>query len=431
MSAIRLRRGHEQDRMIPRLTGRGTDASWRSTLLAVCLAQAVAIVGFDFTLPFIPLYLQHDLGVRGLGQTALWAGLIGFGPAIPATIFGPLWGSVADRFGYRFMLLRAMICAAILLALMGLAPSPGILLLLRMIQGALTGTIFAAQALVAATVPEKETGRSMGLLQMSVSLGATIGPVAGGAVAQYLGFRAPFAAAGVLLALGTVMVYCFVHEPERHTRTEERPTTKASIVSVLRMPIFLGALVLTLLTQLCVTALFPVIPLFVQDLLHGAANVAADTGWVMALSGLASAAGAYTAGRLQRRVGLRPLLVAALVLSALLLLPQAFVGSFTSFLLLRGIAAFAFGCLFSLVGVWAAISSPPDAKGTAFGLMGAASSMGFGAGPLLGGALAASIGIRPIFVISALLLLTVPVLFGLVLAIGSARKRFPALPRIA
>src|SRR5579872_2006637 len=110
------------------------ERGWRATLTAVCIAQATAIVGFDFTLPFIPLYLQHDLGVHGLGQTALWAGLIGFGPAIPATIFAPLWGGIADRFGYRLMMLRAMISAAILLSLMGLAPSPALLLVLRMIQ---------------------------------------------------------------------------------------------------------------------------------------------------------------------------------------------------------------------------------------------------------------------------------------------------------
>src|SRR5438270_7570728 len=103
-----------------------TSSDWTATLVAVCLAQATAIAGFDFTLPFIPLYLQHDLGVHGMAQTALWAGLIGFGPAIPATIFGPLWGRVADRFGYRAMLLRAMACAALTITLMGLAPTAGV-----------------------------------------------------------------------------------------------------------------------------------------------------------------------------------------------------------------------------------------------------------------------------------------------------------------
>src|SRR5438270_9036427 len=109
--------------------------NWRTLLAAICVAQATAIIGFDFTLPFVPLYLRHDLGVHGLGQVAIWAGLIGFGPALPATIFGPLWGKLADRLGYRFMLLRAMTCAAILLAGMGLVGSPWLLLALRMIQG--------------------------------------------------------------------------------------------------------------------------------------------------------------------------------------------------------------------------------------------------------------------------------------------------------
>src|SRR5438270_5124077 len=194
---------------------RPAQQGWRAALFAVCVAQATAIVGFDFTLPFIPLDLQHDLGVHGLGQTALWAGLIGFGPAIPATIFGPLWGRLADRFGYRAMLLRATLCAALLLTLMGFAPTPAVLLGLRMIQGALTGTVFAAQALVAASVPEKETGRAMGLIQMSISVGATLGPVGGGAVSEFVGFRPTFVCAGVLLALSAAVVFIFVREPEK------------------------------------------------------------------------------------------------------------------------------------------------------------------------------------------------------------------------
>src|SRR5881275_3745899 len=103
--------------MRPTEVGEAAPRDWRMLLIAICIAQATAIAGFDFTLPFIPLYLQHDLGVHGLAQTALWAGLIGFGPAIPATIFGPLWGRVADRFGYRTMLLRAMLSASLLIGL--------------------------------------------------------------------------------------------------------------------------------------------------------------------------------------------------------------------------------------------------------------------------------------------------------------------------
>lgn len=400
---------------------------WRSTLVAVCIAQATAIVGFDFTLPFIPLYLQHDLGIHGVGQTALWAGLISFGPAIPATIFGPIWGRLADRVGYRVMLLRAIVCAAIMLACMGLVPSAGVLLALRMIQGALTGTVYSAQALVAASVPERETGRSMGLLQMSVYLGATFGPIAGGVVAELLGYRAAFAGAGILLASSAVVVFFFVHEPARKPAKVAEAPPRHSFVSVLLVPSFAGALVLTMVVQLSNTALFPIIPLFVQNLLHSGRGAATATGWVMAFSGVTAAAGSYLAGRLQRRVGLRPLIVAALIGSVALLIPQAFAGSYVAFLLLRGAAAFAFGALFGLVGVWAAISSPKEAKGTAFGLLGAASSLGFGAGPLAGGALTALVGIRPLFLIAAASLALLPtILFGSAAAISFTRRTYVA-----
>jgi DHA1 family multidrug resistance protein-like MFS transporter len=407
-----------------------TSQNWRATLFAVCVAQATAIVGFDFTLPFIPLYLQNNLGVHGLGQTAMWAGLIGFGPAIPATIFGPIWGRLADRVGYRFMLLRAMVSAAVLLGLMGLAPSPGILLGLRMIQGALTGTVYSAQALVASTVPEEEVGSSMGMLQMSVSLGATLGPLGGGVIAQALGYRAAFVGAGCLIGLATLVVYIFVSEPQRRTASRQAKSTEArpSIVQVLAIPAFLAALALTLVTQFGSTLVFPIIPLYVQDLLHGAGSASTATGWIFASAGMASALGSFTAGRLQRHLPLTGLLMIAVALAALLTLPQAFVGGFSQFLLMRSAAAVALGALSGLVGALAAKSSPPEARGVAFGLMGAVSSLGFGAGPLLGGGLAAVLGLRAVFVLAACLIGAIPAFYFLARVAAPVLRGVRSLP---
>jgi MFS transporter, DHA1 family, multidrug resistance protein len=371
----------------------------------VCIAQGTAIVGFDFALPFMPLYLQHDLGVHGLGQIAIWSGVVGFGPAIPATILGPIWGRLADRYGYRVMLLRAMACAAALLAIMGVAQSVWMLVVMRMVQGGLTGTIYSAQALVASAAPEEETGHAMGLLQMSVYAGATLGPVGGGVVAQAFGYRAAFVGAGVLLALATGVVFAFVNEPERaHRRLEDGHAPRKSFLAILAWPPFAAAVGLTVISQFAASAQFPVLPLFVQELLHGHGSIAEDTGWVLAVSGLAAAGGAYLGGRAHRRVGLaRPLLVFAFACVALLIL-QATSPTYIAFLLIRALGAFAFGGLFALVGAWAAASSPHDAKGAAFGLVGAASSLGFGAGPLIGGVVVSLSGIRSVFIMGAALL---------------------------
>jgi DHA1 family multidrug resistance protein-like MFS transporter len=329
------------------------------------------------------------------------------------------------------MLLRAMTAAAILLALMGLVTSPWLLLGLRMLQGALTGTVFAAQALVAAAAPEKETGRAIGLLQMSVFVGATFGPIGGGAAAELLGFRMSYLFAGTLIALATAVVFIFVWEPEHQQARRERDAAAPSMRSVLAIPAFAVALSLVLISNLAGTVLFPVLPLFVQDLLHTTRNVATSTGWLMAASGLTAGAGSYLAGRLHRRLPMRPLLIGVLILTSLLFVPLAFVQSFTALLIVRCVGAAAYGALVSLVGTVAATSSPSNAKGTAFGMMGAASSLGFGAGPLLGGALAAGWGIRPVFLVSAGLLAFGPlVMLGIAKLALFMRRSLPTPARL-
>lgn len=406
--------------------------NWRGLLLAVCVAQAAAIIGFDFTVPFIPLYLQHNLGVHGLAQTAMWAGIIGFGPAIPATIFGPLWGKLADRFGYRAMLIRAMAAAAVILSLMGLAGSPWMLFALRMLQGALTGTVFSAQALVAASVPERETARSMGLLQMSVFIGGTLGPVGGGAAAGALGFRPTYVGAGVMLGLATLLVVLFVREPRHRVGARAASTERPpSMWSVLTIPAFSLALVLTLAVQLASTSLVPVIPLYVQQLVRAVGQVPQATGWLMAVTGLAAGAGSYLTGRMHRQFPLKWMIIVCLLLSACLIAPQSLAHSYLELVAIRAAGAVAFGALLGLVSALAAVSSPPNARGAAFGLMGAASSLGFGCGPLLGGAIVAATGIRSAFIVSAALLVVAPPVLMAVIRLIPALLRVPSLPQAA
>jgi len=300
-----------------------------------------------------------------------------------------------------------MTSAAALLALMALAQSVWMLVVLRMVQGSLTGTIYSAQALVASSAPEEDTGRAMGLLQMSVYVGATLGPVAGGVVAQVAGYRAAFVGAGVLLAIATGVVVLFVREPQRrraHPSASSESRGTASIRGILSSPAFAAVLAFSVVTQLASSSQFPILPLFVQELLRGRGSIAADTGWLLALSGLTAAGGSYLAGRFHRRFGLALPLLASGAISMILLALQATSPSYTAFLLVRAATASALGMLFALVGVWAAASSPPDAKGAAFGLLGAASSFGFGAGPLLGGLIVSLAGVRSVFVMAAALM---------------------------
>src|SRR5690242_6853245 len=81
--------------------------SWKKNLYTVWLAMILCISSFFFGLPFLPLYIQ-ELGIKNPESINFYTGLMNMLPAIAGAIMAPVWGITADRWGKRFMLLRAM-----------------------------------------------------------------------------------------------------------------------------------------------------------------------------------------------------------------------------------------------------------------------------------------------------------------------------------
>jgi MFS family permease len=69
-------------------------------------------------LPFGPYYIQ-ELGVHDPAKIKFWVALFGAGPPLSFAIFSPIWGTLADRYGRRLMLLRANFGGMVILGLMG------------------------------------------------------------------------------------------------------------------------------------------------------------------------------------------------------------------------------------------------------------------------------------------------------------------------
>ena len=118
-------------------------------------------------MPFLPYYVQ-DLGVTDPEQVAIWSGVVSAGHGIAMAIFSPIWGSLADRYGRKVMVERAMFGGALIICAMGFVDNVQQLAILRTIQGGLTGTIPAATTLVASSAPREKSGYALGLLQMAI-----------------------------------------------------------------------------------------------------------------------------------------------------------------------------------------------------------------------------------------------------------------------
>src|SRR3712207_6821338 len=123
---------------------------WVRVLAVLWLAQVVAELAFSFALPFIPLYVQ-ELGIHDVTQAGVWAGVMSGGFALVMAVMGPVWGVVADRFGRRLMIQRALFGACLVIGAMSLVRSPEQLLVLRVIQGALTGVVATTTTVVSLT----------------------------------------------------------------------------------------------------------------------------------------------------------------------------------------------------------------------------------------------------------------------------------------
>jgi MFS transporter, DHA1 family, multidrug resistance protein len=370
--------------------------TWRRTLYAMWAAQSLTIIGFSLRVPFLPFFLE-DLGAETFEEQALWAGFIIGGGAALMAITAPLWGMVADRRGRKAMVLRAMFAGSVTISLMALATSPWHLLGLRFVEGAMTGTVAATITLVAATVPKERLGYAMGLMQMAVFAGTSVGPMIGGFLADVLGYRATFLAAGGMLFTAGCIVLFFVSEnfqrPEPRRDGDGGPP-RQSTWAILAGASMAAMLLVLLVARIAQTAIQPLAPLYVGQLGAGLSSVSSLAGIAIGVMGITSAISAVILGRLADRIGKRNILLLSLLLTGVLYLPQMASQSPFQFILAMALFGVAMGGVFPTATALVAQLTPQDRRGIIYGFSNTAMALGAFIGPVGGSVLAAMINTR-------------------------------------
>ncbi len=379
------------------------------------VAQLLSAVGFAVIYPFLPLYVA-DLGTRTGLSLEFWAGMVFSSQAITMAIASPLWGALADRLGHKLMVERAMFGGALVLLLMGFARSAEELTLLRALQGTLTGTISAANALLAAEAPKERLGYAMGILQMGLWGGMSAGPVLGGVLADAFGYRVPFYLTAVLLLLSGLLVTFGVRGGGRPA-PGARPKGHGLLAgwrAILTAPGMLPTYGLRFLSGLASTMLLPFTPLFIQTLMLGEAALGSFTGLVV---GLSSAAGTVTAiyfGRLGDRAGHKQVLIACAAATALLYLPQALVVAPWQLLALQVLSGAAWGGVTPALSALLARYGGAGREGAVYGLDNSLVAGARALAPVAGAFVATSFGLRGLFVATA-------AIYAVIAAVGASR----------
>jgi DHA1 family multidrug resistance protein-like MFS transporter len=377
---------------------------WRRTLYIIWAAQFITMMGMSLVVPFLPFYIQ-TLGVTSPGDVARWSGYVFAGPFFVSFFLTPIWGLLGDRYGQRIMVIRAVFGLAISQALIGLSQNVEMLFLFRMLQGALSGFIAAALALVATATPREHTGYALGLLQTASASGGVIGPLVGGSLADTVGYRPLFYLVASLCTIAGILILRYVKEPPReHDLAKVNHSLAGNVRSAFESPPIRAALILIFLSQVALLIVQPIFALYVESLEPVTTRIATLAGAIFSITGVFMVISSPWWGKRNDTKSYKKNLTIAISGAAVSCFAQGFVVHAYQLLFLRAIQGFCMGGILPSLYSYVSKHSPPFRRS---GIMGIASSSHVLAnmiGPTAGGYIAAATGLRENFFVTGALL---------------------------
>ena len=355
--------------------------NWKKTLYLVWFVQILSLMSFSFGLPFLPYYIQ-DLGVTDPEKVRLFTGILSAAPAIGMGIMAPIWGMIADRFGKKPMLLRAMLSASVILTCLGLVNSITGVIIFRSLQGFLTGTVTAASALIATETPQKNMAYALGFITSATFIGRSFGPAIGGILAEQVGYKPSFYLGGAIMLICFFLVLFFVKETKT-TYTKSKEKGSKSILSIMTLPIVL-ILIMTFFRRIGSSVAAPYMPLYVQEIRGMIEGSALITGLISAGASVMSAAAAISLSRLGDKYDKKRLIIIYLTAAISISIMLLFTKSLTGFAIFYALMFFALGGIDPLIMSYSLGLVPENKRGLLFGVRATVGSLAWAASPMFG-----------------------------------------------
>lgn len=356
-------------------------------------------------MPFLPLFIQHELGIHDPKQVTAWAGIIFGANFLTAALVSPIWGNLADKYGRKIMILRSGYFMSIIIALTGFSGSVWQLLGLRLLNGTVGGIIPASTALIASMAPQEKAGWAQGMLQSCGIAGTIMGPLFGGLLAEAVGFRYVFIITGCLLLTATIVVTFTVKEEFTPPPAKERSSIREDFKMIFSTQPLPAVFFTTIMIQFALLSINPVLPIYVQSLIGTKEGVAFFAGLVTAAMGLANVIASPQLGKLGDHFGSQKVLLCCIFIAALVIIPQSFVQSVWQLVGLRFLQGLCIGGLLPSINAILRKVTPSEMTSRVYGYNNSFVSIGSMLGPVTGGIVASWIGLRSVFWLTSSLLL--------------------------
>ncbi|CYU46971.1 multidrug efflux MFS transporter [Streptococcus suis] len=387
---------------------------WKQNLKVAWLGNFLTGTSFTLVMPFISVFVE-ELGV-GPGQVEYYAGLAVSVNALAAALMAPVWGSLADRYGRKPMMVRAAFAMIFTMGGMAFVPNVFWLLALRVLNGVFTGYIPNATALIASQVPKDKTGYALGTLSTGAVAGNLIGPTLGGILAEMFGVHMVFLLVGLLYAIVVLLTVFYIREDFIPVKRGEAMSVKEVFAQVKDRQMLVGLFVTSMIIIAAAQAVVPILTLYVRHL-GQTDNLLFVAGFIISLPGMASLVTSGYLGKIGDRIGNHRLLLIALTYSLLINVFCVFAENPFQLGLLRFMYGFGTGALLPSVNSLLTKLTPKEGISRIFSYNQLFNNLGSVVGPMMGSAVAAHMGYDWVFYLSSGL-----VLFNLIWSLTNFRN---------
>ena len=371
--------------------------TWKRTVYISLVCVFCIAFGVSQLAPILPLYF-HDLGVQTPEAMSLWSGLATGATYIIVCLAAPFWGRIADKRGRKITLIRSSFGMALCNILIAFQTTPEGVVLIRLIQGLVSGFYSASITLIASESPIERTGWALGLLASANLAGSLIGPLLGGYIADTVGIRNDFIFVGIIMCLAGLLATVFIHEDYKPKANVEKLSISKLKEQIPEFNNVIALCVASFIYAICIMSLQPVISVYIKGILpSNTENIAFIAGAVFSAMGIAQLISSSPLGKLVDKIGPRKVLVISLIYVGILNIPQAYVSDVYQLAIIRFLQGFGLGGMLPALNTYLSSKTPREFTGQVFSYNQSCLFLGYFLGAVGGASLMAWLGFTTLF----------------------------------
>lgn len=359
-------------------------ASKSKVLTVVIIAIFTDMLMYGLVVPFLPIYAES------LGASQSEIGLLFASYAIALFAGTPIFGALADRVGRKKLLVCGLLGLALTTTVFAFAANFWVLVTARFLQGISASIPWTAGlALLAETFPQEERGKAMGTAMSGQAGGVLLGPLIGGWLFEWGGYKLPFFTATGVAALAALLSVLLLKNVQ-----DARSESFISPFKILRSKRMLTIAGVAVIGSSVFASIEPTLPIHFSKDLNLSPGVIGTMFIVVTLSyGLM----APMIGAFSTKFGHIKTIMAGIVLAAIILPLNAFPTQLWVQVVTLALLGISLGCVLTpsmpkLVEISQSLGNV--SQGVTFAIYNTAYSLGMMLGPLIASSLAGHFGLE-------------------------------------